>query len=178
MSDEWEIIHCRWRNCEPVEGVAFLANDRVEIDPDSSDRDVGHVVNLRAVDPVPTYEVVRESGERINRCESQLNSPVPARTLEHLAWIQKWYAAQCDGDWEHSHGILIETLDNPGWAIKIDLVETDLDSVAFAPIERHESARTWIVCRVTDGQWQGFGGPHMLAEILQTFVGWARQHQV
>jgi len=29
--------------------------------------------------------------------------------------IQDWYRRQCDGDWEHSYGVKIETLDNPGW---------------------------------------------------------------
>ena len=29
--------------------------------------------------------------------------------------LQKWYKSQCNGDWEHSFGIKIETLDNPGW---------------------------------------------------------------
>jgi hypothetical protein len=31
--------------------------------------------------------------------------------------IQKWYLEQCNGDWEHSYGIEITTMDNPGWYI-------------------------------------------------------------
>ena len=30
-----------------------------------------------------------------------------------LAWLQAWYATQCDGDWEHANGVSIESLDNP-----------------------------------------------------------------
>jgi hypothetical protein len=41
-----------------------------------------------------------------------------------LVWLQGWYAAQCDGDWEHERGVKIETLDNPEWAIRIDLEGT------------------------------------------------------
>jgi Immunity protein 53 len=34
--------------------------------------------------------------------------------------LQVWYLAQCDGDWEHRHGVTIGTLDNPGWSLRID----------------------------------------------------------
>jgi ribosomal protein L37E len=35
-----------------------------------------------------------------------------------LSKLSDWYAAQCDGDWEHEFGIHIGTLDNPGWSVK------------------------------------------------------------
>ena len=35
--------------------------------------------------------------------------------------IQDWYKINCDGDWEHSYGYKIETLDNHGWSVIIDL---------------------------------------------------------
>lgn len=31
--------------------------------------------------------------------------------------LERWYASQCDDNWEHSYGIRIDTLDNPGWRI-------------------------------------------------------------
>ena len=36
-----------------------------------------------------------------------------------FSWIEKWYANNCNGDWEHSYGITIETLDNPGGKLKL-----------------------------------------------------------
>lgn len=48
-----------------------------------------------------------------------------------LTWLQAWYATQCDGEWEHEHGVSIETLDNPGWFLKLDLRETSLDGLTF-----------------------------------------------
>ena len=33
--------------------------------------------------------------------------------------IQEWYKSHCNGGWEHSYGIQIDTIDNPGWRIKI-----------------------------------------------------------
>jgi hypothetical protein len=43
-----------------------------------------------------------------------------------LIELRAWYLAQCDDEWEHAYGINIETLDNPGWSIRIDLVDTPL----------------------------------------------------
>ncbi|MFD5854011.1 Imm53 family immunity protein [Cytobacillus pseudoceanisediminis] len=43
-----------------------------------------------------------------------------------MKWIQQWYVAHCDGDWEHEYGIAIETLDNPGRSVKISVDNTDL----------------------------------------------------
>jgi hypothetical protein len=53
--------------------------------------------------------------------------------------LHHWYLAQCDGDWEHSNGISIETLDNPGWSVKIDLSDTRLDGIPFTPFETGDS---------------------------------------
>ena len=40
--------------------------------------------------------------------------------------LQQWYEAQCNGDWEHHYGISIESQDNPGWRVEIDLKDTPL----------------------------------------------------
>lgn len=31
-----------------------------------------------------------------------------------LERLERWYAAQCNGDWEHTYGVKIGYLDNPG----------------------------------------------------------------
>lgn len=41
--------------------------------------------------------------------------------MNELIWLQNWFAVQCDGVWEHAHGIKIDTLDNPGWTVHVDL---------------------------------------------------------
>jgi len=45
--------------------------------------------------------------------------------MKALSLLEKWYSAQCDGDWEHQYGVSIGTLDNPGWTLEIDLRGTD-----------------------------------------------------
>ena len=44
--------------------------------------------------------------------------------MKELEWLEQWYEKTCDGDWEHIYGISIDTLDNPGWRVRIDLRET------------------------------------------------------
>jgi hypothetical protein len=44
-------------------------------------------------------------------------------TTNVLGRLQEWYVAQCDGNWEHSFGVTIGTLDNSGWQVRLDLQE-------------------------------------------------------
>ena len=55
--------------------------------------------------------------------------------MDILCWLQNWYHSNCDGGWEHLYGVKIDTLDNPGWSVAIDLedteIRTDIDSHIF-----------------------------------------------
>lgn len=65
--------------------------------------------------------------------------------LDVLKWIEGWYAANCDGEWEHHEGISIRTIDNPGWRISINLDGTPMEGRDFSmKIER--SDQDWLVC--------------------------------
>jgi len=44
--------------------------------------------------------------------------------IDPLRALEDWYASVCDGDWEHTYGVKIGTLDNPGWTVDIDLRQT------------------------------------------------------
>jgi hypothetical protein len=107
---------------------------------------------------------------------------------ELVTWLQNWYAAQCDGDWEHSYGVQIETLDNPGWYVVINLADTPLEGATFQPVdERHRSEDNWIDCRLVEEHplrvrvggpyFAGAGGSHNLSEILHTFREWVIQQE-
>jgi hypothetical protein len=88
--------------------------------------------------------------------------------------LQSWYSAQCNGDWEHSWGITIDNLDNPGWNVKIDLNETLLEDVAFKEIKIDYDDKTkWIFCHVEDKQFHAACGPNQLAKVLEIFLDWA-----
>ena len=95
-----------------------------------------------------------------------------------LEGLQRWYESQCDGDWEHTYGIHIGTLDNPGWEVEIDLTDTDLETRSFTPVREDLESSDWIHCRVDDRQFRGYGGVASLERILRTFLDWAQQTSV
>ena len=96
---------------------------------------------------------------------------------DELADLQRWYEDQCDGEWEHACGARIETLDNPGWSVEIDLTGTALAGRAFPPIREMAREREWLSCEVFEGKFRGYGGPPMLRRILRVFLDWAYQTQ-
>src|SRR5687767_14791615 len=88
--------------------------------------------------------------------------------------LQKWFASNCDGEWEHDFGIKIETMSDPGWLVIIDLEETNLEGKLFTPIKKGPSEASWIDCRVEESKFRGMSDATKLEEILRVFIHWAR----
>ncbi|MBK0404959.1 immunity 53 family protein [Adhaeribacter sp. BT258] len=83
--------------------------------------------------------------------------------------IQNWYKNNCNGDWEHEFGIKIGTLDNPGWAVTIELNNTSLEEgKIFKQYEKAED--DWLSVKVEDKKFIGYGDPNKLHEILRIFL--------
>ncbi len=98
----------------------------------------------------------------------------PRSTVGALQRLQQWYKAQCNGDWEHSYGVSIGTLDNPGWSLKVDLTDTPLQRKSFTEIKRdYEHQTEWLTCFLRDGVFHGACGPEKLEEMLEIFLDWA-----
>ncbi|UOK42181.1 MULTISPECIES: immunity 53 family protein [Flavobacterium] len=83
--------------------------------------------------------------------------------------IQNWYQINCNDDWEHSYGFSIETIDNPGWTVSIDLSETPLENLNF---ERNvDNGRfDWYFIKTADKVFEAHGDPSKLSEILKIFL--------
>lgn len=94
----------------------------------------------------------------------------PSDDLSVVAALQQWYAAECNGDWEHSYGIVIETLDNPGWSVEIDLEETPLACRAKSEVRKHISEEDWLHIEISDSKFVGAGDPTKLLSILSAFI--------
>lgn len=99
-----------------------------------------------------------------------------------LARLQDWYARQCNGVWEHSLGIVIQTCDNPGWWVKINLNGTELEACPFAELaegvnpEREAQGPRWLSCHVQDHTWHGAGDETQLDRVLEIFLSWAAKN--
>jgi hypothetical protein len=87
--------------------------------------------------------------------------------------LQQWYLSQCNQDWEHTYGITIENIDNPGWTITVQLADTVLQGIQFETRIVNRSDADWIHCAVSDMQFRGSGGAQNLKEILGVFLDWA-----
>ena len=98
--------------------------------------------------------------------------------IDLLADIQNWYASECNGDWEHTYGITISNIDNPGWSLKVELIDTYLYKVDFEEVQvQREEEDDWLQCNVKDGEFQGYGGTKNLSDLLRVFLNWAEENQ-
>ncbi len=93
--------------------------------------------------------------------------------MNTLKNIEKWFFSQCDGDWEHGEGIRISTLDNPGWAVDISLMDTGLQDTPYDTTKIERDEQDWVHCFIRDGKFLIRCGPRNLEEGLEVFWRWA-----
>ncbi len=86
-----------------------------------------------------------------------------------LTRLQNWYLTNCDGDWEHSFGISINTLDNPGWTVKINLDDTCLQNLQYE-WQFENGAFDWLFIKVDEKVFKASGDPGKLTTILAIFL--------
>ena len=88
--------------------------------------------------------------------------------------LEEWYLGECNGDWEHSYGVTIETLDNPGWIVRIDLHETAWEDLEVALCVDQRSEENWIQFEVKNHQFIGCGGVKNLSQLIEAFLSLVR----
>jgi hypothetical protein len=97
----------------------------------------------------------------------------------HLVRLQAWYARQCDGEWEHNHGVTVQSCDNPGWLVKVDLNGTSLAEQPFIRVaenvdaEGWQRSEQWLDCHIAEDVWSGAGDENKLERIVEIFLSWA-----
>lgn len=92
--------------------------------------------------------------------------------LMSLKKLQQIYLSQCNGDWEHSWGITISTIDNPGWWFSFQLEGTPL---ALYPLDKfimEKDANDWLHCWKKDNVFEGACSPQNLEKLINIFVEW------
>lgn len=98
--------------------------------------------------------------------------------MESINWIEKWFSSQCDGGWEHSYSIKIESLDNPGWSITIDIAETELQdlNIPYKLVETSEN--DWYGIKLENQVFEASGDPMKLNFLLNEFRKMVEKNQV
>ncbi|GAB3954001.1 immunity 53 family protein [Streptomyces sparsus] len=86
-----------------------------------------------------------------------------------LKRLQQWYACNCDGDWEHSYGIQIETIDNPGWMLTVDLERTSLCG-RTCDSEDESSGGRWVSMRSDGKKLVAACDPSSLERVIESFI--------
>lgn len=101
--------------------------------------------------------------------------------MNEIEEIQEWFRQHCNGEWEHSQGIRIESCDNPGWWVHIELKGSPLAGKPFTRISRGisddkmETEEEWLYCEVKDQVFDAAGDPAKLKVIFRTFLNWAKE---
>lgn len=86
-----------------------------------------------------------------------------------IKWLQNWYKSNCDGDWEHENLVRIQSLDNPGWLLEIEMMN----------ISSKLSIKKWELFEVSEENWLGYdveehkftasGDPTKLEALIMIF---------
>ncbi|MFE4173620.1 immunity 53 family protein [Streptomyces sp. NPDC056909] len=92
--------------------------------------------------------------------------------ISNLKVLQQWYAAACDGDWEHSYGIRMETTDNPGWILSVDLTRTALYGRVC---EREDQCAdgSWVSIKSDGFEFVAACDPGSLERVIGYFIEFA-----
>lgn len=97
-----------------------------------------------------------------------------SRKSNALDRLQDWYLHECNGDWEHQFGVKIDTLDNPGWNIEVDIRDTYLAERKFSKVSvQRKEENDWLIYSVQDQKFIGSCGPKNLEELISLFLDWA-----
>ena len=100
--------------------------------------------------------------------------------VDNLEWLDGWYQQQCNGEWEHSHGMLLEALEQRGWQLTISLTGTSAENTTPKKISLGSSTGDWIACSISPDRFEGSGDPRKLEQIIGVFRKWvdaAERHE-
>ncbi len=86
-----------------------------------------------------------------------------------FAKLQDWYKERCDGEWEQQFGINIETIDNPGWLVTIDLEGTEWEKLVVPTFKNYLDEDDFFFYEVANKKFMGSGDPNKLPAILNGF---------
>ncbi len=89
--------------------------------------------------------------------------------MDALGRLQAWFAQQCNGEWEHTYGVAIETVDNPGWVVTIDLAGTRCAHIVSSQRRIERTTSDWCQTEIAASQFVGAGGPLNLEEVIEEF---------
>ena len=89
--------------------------------------------------------------------------------MEITDWIQHWFKANCDGNWEQGNGIQITTLENPGWDVEIDISNTSMANIEIKGVLNETSKDDWYAVKIENQKFNASGDASKLVFLLGLF---------
>ena len=81
--------------------------------------------------------------------------------------------------------VSIDTLDNPGWSLTVDLEQTSLAGKHFEPIFENVAESQapqglngdlrWLVAKIEGTKFKAYGGPRDLPRLIEAFRSWVTE---
>ena len=92
--------------------------------------------------------------------------------MNGISLLEKWYAARCNGTCEHGYGVKIDTIDNPGWTVRIGLRGTAKENSRLERVKIDRTEDNWIHYWIEKSEFHMRCGALNLSEAIQLFVDW------
>jgi hypothetical protein len=89
--------------------------------------------------------------------------------MNNLEFLSQWYQKQCNGDWEHQFGVRINTIDNPGWELNIDLAETEMEELEIEYKLLDRGSLGWHGYSIKNKVFHAAGDPQKLDTLFYEF---------
>ncbi len=87
--------------------------------------------------------------------------------------VAEWYQSNATVFSSNAEAVKINTLDNPGWLVKVDLAGTELENLQLENFEVDRGDSDWCQSFLRDHVFVGAGDPSRLQEILGRFLEFA-----
>lgn len=84
-----------------------------------------------------------------------------------LEWLQSFFQASCNGDWEHDGGCKIESMSDPGWRITFHLAGTIYEDRTLDELHEENGPLWWLKCSITDARFVATCSPRRLGECIE-----------
>jgi len=88
--------------------------------------------------------------------------------MESIEWLNNWYKANCNGEWEQSYGVKIETISNPGWEFSVDLMDTPYEGKTLSKKNR-VSDTDWYSISCDGVTFDAIGDASKLGVLIDLF---------
>lgn len=98
-------------------------------------------------------------------------------TKKNFLWLLQWCYNQPNLK-NNETRVHIDTLDNPGWAITINLKESSMEDKSLEDVTIDNSEHDWLRCYLRDGKFEGPGGNFNLFHVLEIFRAWTKNSKI